>query len=327
MKHAFLALALTILTTSVLADDDGPFAPPCPNCPEYNTRPPYPHTGLWYNPQRSGTGINIDVQNGIMAAVYYGYREDGEPIWYVFSGELERSQAEDAYWELETDLYKASNGEPVNGEYRSPDSEIAGSIHVEVMQRHLLRFSIDGGPYRRMAPQVFGSHIFQPFKPESDVWVPDFRDAGIFENEGWDQTPWVIVQMNPDGQTRYGFGYMSYTTHWGRSSEVHSSVPFVYTIRFSEFPALPESYDSAVIECGPAEDVGGGTHNAHIWGERFNGRTEPICIVWSYAGNPPGTTQENLRRYVMPVGNMGDRRFSAVSEDGWVIEGFRLMYD
>jgi len=230
MKQAFLSLTLALallLTTALASDDDGPFAPPCPDCPEYNTRPPYPHTGLWYNPQRSGTGINIDMQNGIMAAVYYGYREDGEPIWYIFSGELQRSAAEDAYWELEAALYKAANGEPINGDYRIPDTEAVGSIHVEIMQRHLLRFSIDGGPYRRMAPQMFGSHFFRPFEPDSDVWVPDFQGAGLFESEGLNETPWVIVQMNPEGNTRWGFGYMSYTPHWGRSSEVHSSVPYV----------------------------------------------------------------------------------------------------
>src|SRR5690554_5018235 len=146
--YRFVALTLLFVGLAAVADE-GPYAPACPNCPEYISPPPYPHTGLWHNPQRSGTGINIDVQNGTMTAVYYGYRDDGSAVWYLTSGKLVQSDQQDVYWTLEADLIETFNGEPVNGEHRLPEHESAGTLHLEVLQRHLIQFSINEGPTQR----------------------------------------------------------------------------------------------------------------------------------------------------------------------------------
>src|SRR5690554_2023153 len=44
---------------------------------------PYPETGLWYNPDESGSGFDLEFQNGIMAGHYFGYDANGEPEWYL----------------------------------------------------------------------------------------------------------------------------------------------------------------------------------------------------------------------------------------------------
>lgn len=50
-------------------------------------------------------------------------------------------------------------------------------------------------------------------------------------------------------------------------------------------------------------------------------------ILYALPGLLGPSTPPEGRVYFMPIGNMGDRRFTAVSEDGWVMEGFRLGYD
>jgi YVTN family beta-propeller protein len=38
--------------------------------------------GLWFNPQRSGHGIDLQYGVGGMAATWYTYEDDGTPVWY-----------------------------------------------------------------------------------------------------------------------------------------------------------------------------------------------------------------------------------------------------
>jgi hypothetical protein len=324
MKFFLFGIFLFSLVLPALAEDTGPFAPPCPGCPEFDIRP-YPHTGLWIDPERPGTGINVDVQDGLMAAFYYGYRDDGSPIWYVFSGHLQKSDAEDAYWELEADLIEASNGEPVDGDYQAPDLEVAGAIRVDIMQRHLLRFSIDGGPYRRMVPQVFGSHVVQPFAPAADVHLPDFKGLeNRFEvDDGMSYAPWITVHyaprgispLFPEGFSRFGYAFAYWRVHWGAVSiNPHSGH---YNIQFYEITSPGHWQQSGEIDCGPADEIAGANSHPGVVGD------DPVCHAFVH----PSIPDDELRIYYMPLGDLGDRRFTAVSEDGWVMEGIRLRYD
>jgi hypothetical protein len=268
--------------------------------------------------------MNIDVQNGVAAAMYYGYREDGTSVWLLASGELIRSEKPGVYWKLEADLYETANGQPVNGEFADPDVTVFGSMHLEVLQRHLIRFSIDGGPEQGMVPMMFGSHSFEPFPEKTEVRLPNFeegRDMSFDDNS--DKTPWLIVQMNPQGGSRWDYAYTSTYPHHGSLS--YSSAQNLYKYSFSIYDTFPHSVYSATVACGSIDDLAAfyDTIMAGLSGE------EPICVAWSFSGSPPdwGDTPDGVRRYFMPIGNFGDRRFTAVSEDGWIMEGFRLGYD
>jgi len=315
-------IALTVLlTTSFAIADTGPWAPPCTDCPQFTT-PPYPHTGLWFNPQRPGTGINIDVQNGVMTAMYYGYREDGSSVWFLASGELQKSEADDAYWELETDLFEAADGEPPGADpgepHQEPDMTVAGNLHVEIMQRNLLRFRIDDGPTVRMVPMVFRSEAnTTAFFPEhSDYRMPNFEDGRELDVEG-DQpyAPWMIVQLNPEGGSRWGYAYTGPFAHWGKVRGSPNSGPVSFDFWF--FDSFPHILDSARLLCGTMDEI------SEVYTSIQYEGSEPICLAYVNSGFQP----EETRAYFMPIANMGDRRFTAVSEDGWIIEGFRLMYD
>lgn len=314
--YRILALALTLINLAAVADE-GPYAPACSGCPEYTT-PPYPHSGHWHNPYRSGTGINIDVQNGIVTAIYYGYRDDGTSVWFLASGELVQSEKQNVYWELEADLLETSNGEPVNGSYRQPDHEAVGTLHLEILQRHLIRLRIDEGAAQRMVPLMYGSESVALFEPDSDVRFPTFGEVvNGSEEPTQPYTAWLIVQRDPDGETAWGYGYSGPLPHWGRLFELENSGIAWYLFQY--FDAPPHSVQSASIECGGKSDLAAEYPSLF---DTIEG-DDPLCIAWAFTGNPP----DGERVYFMPIGNMGDRRFTAVSEDGWVMEGYRLGYD
>ncbi len=50
--------------------------------------PSLPATGLWWNPNESGTGYNIQVQRGVLVATMYSYTTAGDPVWYLAVGPL-----------------------------------------------------------------------------------------------------------------------------------------------------------------------------------------------------------------------------------------------
>jgi hypothetical protein len=45
-----------------------------------------PVTGLWWNPDESGSGYNFQMQHGVMVATMFAYTTDGNPVWYYGVG-------------------------------------------------------------------------------------------------------------------------------------------------------------------------------------------------------------------------------------------------
>lgn len=45
-----------------------------------------PAPGFWYNPNESGRGFNIEIQDNIMAVATYVFDQHGTPIWYTSAG-------------------------------------------------------------------------------------------------------------------------------------------------------------------------------------------------------------------------------------------------
>jgi hypothetical protein len=47
-----------------------------------------PVTGLWWNPNESGSGYNIQVQRGVLVLTMFSYASSGEPMWYLMVGRM-----------------------------------------------------------------------------------------------------------------------------------------------------------------------------------------------------------------------------------------------
>jgi len=50
-----------------------------------------PFAGMWWNPDESGSGYNIQMQHGVMVATFFSYTAAGDPVWYYAFGPLTNS--------------------------------------------------------------------------------------------------------------------------------------------------------------------------------------------------------------------------------------------
>lgn len=312
-----LLFMLLASTFSVVSAQEQLFVPGCDSCPQFTT-PPYPHSGLWSNPFESGTGLNVDVQDGVIVANYYAYDEDGSPIWYQFSGELEQSEDPNIYWALTVDLYAFSGGQTLGGEHVHPDYETVGTITVEFLRRNLLRFQVDDGPSRTMMPLMFGAVSEQFFEPESNLYSPSFAEGNPLTEIR--EAPWVIVQMDADGHTgKHDFARIFWRLHWGYTGSTPGTGKSSFSIDFWDHDAPLHMLNSALLSCGSSEQMA----ETYWVYTHWMSAEEHFCLMTVHAGNPASGS----RMYYIRLGDITDRRFIGVSEDGWVVEGFRLLYD
>ncbi len=81
MKQLFIGLAMVLLFTGVSAS---PAVDPVP--------------GMWYNPDRSGHGLDISFyesdEGEVVGVVWYTYRQDGTPVWYLGAKRLSADRVE-----------------------------------------------------------------------------------------------------------------------------------------------------------------------------------------------------------------------------------------
>lgn len=52
----------------------------------------HPQPGTYWVVGEPGTAYNIEVQEGVLVATIYTYRDDGEPLWYLVAGAMQNGQ-------------------------------------------------------------------------------------------------------------------------------------------------------------------------------------------------------------------------------------------
>lgn len=77
-----------------------------------------PKRGLWWNPQRDGTGFDIEINDDKLAVVWYTYDENRNPIWYLANGSYANHQG----------IAKIRQFRWTGGQARS---EIIGSLQID----------------------------------------------------------------------------------------------------------------------------------------------------------------------------------------------------
>ncbi len=323
-----LVIIFQMLGASGIQAQQGPSAPSCLGCPQYE-RPPYPHSGWWHNPQQPGKGMTIDIQNGVLAANFYGYRDDGSAAWFQISGRLVNSELESVYWELDSDLLEFANGQDFNGDYVEPELiGSAGSIHIEFHARNLLSYQVDGGEPQSMTQFIFGGTTFPSFEPQSNYLMPSHEEAALLYGFNIGEisdalVPWLIVHrrdLNGEALLRWGFGGLHTRILWGNTSaDSDSAIGIQYSILFGDYDFAPHVSMGGLLSCGKGSDL------VFLFPDlRTSAQNNtPICVVAMNVGNPEGVS----RLYYLPIADFSDRHFTGISEDGWVIEGFRLLHD
>lgn len=161
-----------------------------------------------------------------------------------------------------------------------PEHESAGTLHLEVLQRHLIQFSINEGPTQRMVPLMFGSHSTAAFEPESDVHLPTFEEVvELSEVPTQPYTPWLIVQRNPAGETKWGYGFSGLFPHW---AQAFNRINYIW-YNFIYYDFFPHTVQSTVIDCRREIDL------AAFFSLPFEDPgNDPLCLAWTFgAFHPP----------------------------------------
>jgi len=122
---------------------------------------------LWYNPARSGHGVDIQVSGGSLIAIWYTYNDDETPTWYLASGPMARD------WSAELNRF-----EWLPGEGRA-EGTVVGTIGFEFQQRGKAVFSWSLG-------ERSGSEPFQRFVFDKSTTLRDYTGAWFDAGEpGW----------------------------------------------------------------------------------------------------------------------------------------------
>ena len=101
-----------------------------------------PTMGLWYNPQESGRGYDIDLQGDTMIVTTYIYEQSGDPIWYLSSGTYNHATG---VFQSTYDSY--SNGQCFGCPYQAPtlQSGAAGPITITFHTNQTATLTYPGG--------------------------------------------------------------------------------------------------------------------------------------------------------------------------------------
>lgn len=321
MTHRLLIVLFLFVLAGSARADHGPRIPPCEGCPLSPTEFPYPRAGMWYDPARSGTGMNLEVQNGIAVGTWHGFDEDGRPMWYQFAGTLEpMPDGEDGYWQLEAPLAQFIGGNCIDCPYRPSEvAGVRGTIHLKVIQRNLISYRLDDGEEYRLLPLVWGTPMPRIFPEVSDhghSMVPSSQWASPWAPEPG-KMPWVVISRTPIRSPDVLYIDMV-GTFWVRttSNEPATYYGMSFVRRYANSPEISERIR---INCGLV-----GSEN--LWPNQLPQDLRdslgdgPLCIARQILGTA------NFKFYVAPLADVGDDYIRLTATDGSVIEGYRLLY-
>jgi len=323
MNLLFRVIILSALTTLVgpALADTGPRVPPCEGCPVAVERP-YPRSGFWYDPQRSGTGFTIEMQQGVLSGAYYGFDETGARTWYIFSGALQPSEQPGEYWAVETDLLEFSGGACIDCAHRpNLPPQARHRMRLTVLQRNLISYSLDGGPEFRLQPLVYGTQMAQLVPEHSDFGLFRAPDDATFRN----RSPWMITvrdHVTPTNQNIWDVvraGGVRWSSGF-RQSEA-AGRPVIADFTWYPLGSIEIITDYSVF-CNDRAGFAAGTPVPFVPAEALAELGPGVFCVVRTRGETVGTSSY----FIGPLGNFGDDYFFATAADGRIIEGIRLRY-
>jgi hypothetical protein len=111
-----------------------------------------PRTGHWFNPAESGSGYNIDIQNGTIVITIFTYKSNGDSEWYLASGKLGASNHT-----FTATLDKYRNGQCISCTYAAPSTGgNDGPVTVNFTSETSATLTLPGGRVTRIQPFNFG---------------------------------------------------------------------------------------------------------------------------------------------------------------------------
>ncbi len=225
----FVGLLLTVGYSNA---QSGPELP-CPGCQQEYVKPT-PYEGSWFNPEQSGSGFLIEVENDKLLGYYFGYDEAGEPIWALFDGQLQDAADEGGLWKVNSTLGKYKGGNCINCDYKPPSEiEEIGDIEI-IFNRHAhASFSINGGDVQNIVPLYFGFETSNHFEEQTSFPIPEL--------EGW----WTVFVKENNGTLEI-YNTINYMIHLSRAIIAGDG-----TLNFSAtyYPNPPEALSFGYLRC------------------------------------------------------------------------------
>jgi hypothetical protein len=230
--------------------------------------------------------------------MYYGYTETGAPLWYLFTGPLERPEDAPNRLRLTANLQRVENGPCLGCAWQAPDFlPSPGEAVLEFDQANHATLAINGAEPLSMVPFIAGVGYTRLFPSYTDYDFPGL--VGI----------WVAVQEIPQAD-----GSWSYYSHIGRippDTNVRPDEIVLWFLRESFSPE--EAYMVLHVECRFNRDIPGQSD--------FHSHDVPDCWLSDIVGD------ERLY-FPVPYANIGASRISAVHpETGVRLTMYRLEYD
>jgi hypothetical protein len=112
-----------------------------------------PVTGVWWNPNESGTGYNIQVQRGVLVVTMYSYTPTGDPMWYLVVGPLSATGGGVA---ATAPLDKYRGGQCASCMYKMPSlMGNDGSINITFTTPTAATVQLPGGRVTQIQPFVW----------------------------------------------------------------------------------------------------------------------------------------------------------------------------
>jgi hypothetical protein len=116
----------------------------------YSTAFIAPQTGLWWNPNESGTGYSFDTDHGVVVVTIYSYTPQGLPIWYLASGPLDSNNA------VTAPMHKFANGQCISCAYIAPtENGDDGTMNVQFTSPTSATMTLPGRAPFTIVPQAF----------------------------------------------------------------------------------------------------------------------------------------------------------------------------
>lgn len=112
-----------------------------------------PHTGQWWNPAESGSGYNIDVQNGVLVVTIFSYEASGDSEWYLAAAALTNTGRN-----FTATLDKYRNGQCISCAYagRPVLAGNDGTISISFSSETSATITLPGGRTTAIVPYNFG---------------------------------------------------------------------------------------------------------------------------------------------------------------------------
>ncbi len=155
-----------------------------------------PKTGLWYNPDRNGHGIDVQIAGANLFVIWYTYREDKTPVWYLASSTYQDNWQADLLeftWDFTSNTTTSQNIGSVQFDFTDASHaqfswQIGENSGSEAMQR--LSISNQFG-----SKQLTGTY----YNPQNSGW-------GLSVHEEGSSQVAVIYYYDELGQARWSLG-------------------------------------------------------------------------------------------------------------------------